>query len=120
MARTRGKESTETPISEPIGLREWGSAVCRDPLAVLVIHNYLYRRAQACLVEAHRRLTGPIRSAQEDPLPRAVVAMLPKLEPRLAVFLESICTMDSTAREALFLSPEGEMKAILEVLEPVG
>jgi hypothetical protein len=46
--------------------------------------------------------------------------MLPKLEPRRAVFLESICTMDSTAREALFLSPEGEMKAILEVLEPVG
>jgi len=96
------------------------SPVCRDPLAVLVIHNDLYRRAQACLVEAHRRLSGPIRSAQEDPLSRAVMAMGPQLEPRLAALLESLCTMDSSAREALFLKPEGEMMAVLDVLEPVG
>jgi DNA primase len=96
------------------------SPVCRDPLAVLVIHNELYRRAQACLVEAHRRLRGPIRSAQEDPLPRAVMAMQPQLEPRLAALLESLCIMDSHSREALFLKPEGEMTAVLDVLEPVG
>lgn len=96
------------------------SHVCRDPLAVLVIHNDLYRRAQACLVEAHRRLSGPIRSAQEDPLPRAVMAMGPQLEPRLAALLESLCTMDSHSREALFLKPEEEMTAILDVLEAVG
>ena len=95
------------------------SPACRDPLAVLVIHNDLYRRAQACLVEAHRRLRGPIRSAQEDPLPRAVIAMGPQLEPRLAALLESLCTMESAAREALFLKPEGEMMAVLDVLEPV-
>ncbi|MFN9244005.1 MAG: DNA primase [Cyanobacteriota bacterium] len=95
------------------------SPACRDPLAVLVIHNELYRRAQACLVEAHRRLTGPIRSAQEDPLPRAVMALGPRLEPRLAAFLESICTMNSHSRKALFLKPEGEMMSILDVLEPV-
>jgi DNA primase len=96
------------------------SPVCRDPLAVLVIHNDLYRRAQACLVEAHRRLSGPIRSAQEDPLPRAVMAMGPQLEPRLAALLESLCTMDSHSREELFLKPEGEMMAVLDVLESVG
>ena len=96
------------------------SPVCRDPLAVLVIQNDLYRRAQACLVEAHRRLSRPIRSAQEDPLPRAVMAMGPQLEPHLAALLHSLCTMDSSAREALFASPEGEMMAILDVLEPVG
>jgi hypothetical protein len=96
------------------------SPVCRDSLAVLVIHNELYRRAQACLVEAHRRLSGPIRSAQEDPLPRAVMAMGAQLEPRLAALLESLCTMDSHSREALFLKPEGEMVAVLDVLEPVG
>lgn len=95
------------------------SPVCRDPLAVLVIQNDLYRRAQACLVEAHRRLSGPIRSAQEDPLPRAVMAMGPQLEPRLAALLEGICTMDSSAREALFARPEGEMMVVLDVLEPV-
>jgi DNA primase len=96
------------------------SPVCRDPLAVLVIQHDLYRRAQACLVEAHRRLSGPIRSAQEDPLPRAVMAMGPQLEPRLAALLESLCTMDSHSREALFLKPEGEMMAVLDVLETVG
>lgn len=96
------------------------SPICRDPLAVLVITNDLHRRAQACLVEAHRRLRGPIRSAQEVPLPRAVVAMLPHLEPRLAAILEGLCTMDTGAREALFARPEGEMMAVLDVLEPVG
>jgi DNA primase len=94
--------------------------VCRDSLGVLVIHNELYRWAQACLVEAHRRLSRPIRSAQEDPLPRAVMAMGPQLEPRLAALLESLCTMDSHSREALFLKPEGEMMAVLDVLETVG
>ncbi|MFN9570643.1 MAG: DNA primase, partial [Cyanobacteriota bacterium] len=96
------------------------SPVCRDPLGVLVIHNELYRRAQACLIEAHRRLRGPIRSAQEDPLPRAVMAMGSQLEPRLAALLEGLCTMDSHSREALFLKPEEEMTAILDVLEAVG
>lgn len=87
---------------------------------MLVITTDLYRRAQACLVETHRRLNGPIRNAQEDPLPRAVVAMLPHLDPRLAALLDGLCTMDSAAREALFLKPEGEMMAVLDVLEPVG
>ncbi|MFN5464058.1 MAG: DNA primase [Cyanobacteriota bacterium] len=95
------------------------SPVCRDPLAVLVIQNELYRRAQACLVEAHRRLRGAIRSAQEDPLPRAVMAMGPQVEPRLAALLEGLCTLDSHSREALFQKPEGEMMAVLDVLEPV-
>jgi hypothetical protein len=48
-----------------------------------------------------------------------VIAMGPQLEPRLAALLESLCTMESAAREALFLKPEGEMMAVLDVLEPV-
>jgi DNA primase len=95
------------------------SPVCRDPLAVLVISNDLYRRAQQCLVEAHRRLNQPVRSAQDDPLPRAILAICPQLEPHLAALLEGLCTMDAAAREALYQAPEGEMMAILDVLEPV-
>jgi hypothetical protein len=95
------------------------SPVCRDPLAVLVVRNPLYRRAQACLVEAHRRLPRSIRTAQEDPLPKVVLALCPQLEPHLASLLEGLCTMEAAAREALFLAPEGEMMAILDVLEPV-
>lgn len=56
------------------------SPACRDPLAVLVIHNDLYRRAQQCMVQVHQRITGPIASAQEDPLPRSVLAICPQLE----------------------------------------
>ena len=92
------------------------SSVCRDPLAVLVISNDLYRRAQQVLVEAHRRLNQPVRSAQEDPLPRAILAICPQLEPHLAALLQRLCTMDAGAREALFQAPEGEMMAILDVL----
>jgi DNA primase len=51
------------------------SPVCRDPLAVLVVRNDLYRRAQQCLVQVHQRITGPINSAQQDPLPRSVLAI---------------------------------------------
>ena len=58
--------------------------VCRDPLAVLVVRNDLYRRAQQCLVQVHQRITGPIASAQDDPLPRSVLAICPQLEPNLS------------------------------------
>jgi DNA primase len=95
------------------------SPVCRDPLAVLVVSNPLYRQAQACLVEAHRRLPRSIRTAHEDPLPKAVFALCPKLEPHLASLLEGLCTMEAAAREALFLAPEGELIAILDVLEAI-
>ncbi len=95
------------------------SPVCRDPLAVLVITNDLYRRAQQCLVEAHRRLNQPVHSSQTDPLPKAILAICPQLDPHLAALLEGLCTMDAAAREALYQAPEGEMMAILDVLEPV-
>ncbi len=39
------------------------SPVSRDPLAVLVVRNDLYRRAQQCLVQVHERITSPIASA---------------------------------------------------------
>ena len=96
------------------------SPVCRDPLAVLVIRNDLYRRAQQCLVQLHQRLPGPISSAQDDPLPRAVLAMTDQLEPHLAQLLERLCSLDPGVRDTLFRAPEGEMMAILDVLEPVG
>jgi hypothetical protein len=62
---------------------------CRDPLAALVISTDLYRRARQCLAGAHRRLAG------------------------------GLCTMDVAAREALFQTQEGEMLAILDVLDPL-
>jgi hypothetical protein len=31
-------------------------------------------------VQVHQRITGPIASAQEDPLPRSVLAICPQLE----------------------------------------
>ncbi len=34
---------------------------------------------QACLVEAHRRVPRTVRSAQEDPLPKAVLAFCPHM-----------------------------------------
>jgi len=95
------------------------SPVCRDPLAVLVIRNDLYRRAQQCLVQVHQRISGPIFSAQDDPLPRSVLAICPQLEPHLAQLLERLCSLDLGVRDTLFRQPEGEMMAILDVLEPV-
>jgi DNA primase len=95
------------------------SPVCRDPLAVLVIRNDLYRRAQQCLVQVDQRITGPINSAQDDPLPRSVLAICPQLEPHLAQLLERLCSLDLGVRDTLFRQPEGEMMAILDVLEPV-
>ena len=95
------------------------SPVCRDPLAVLVIRNDLYRRAQQCLVQVHQRITGPIASAQEDPLPRSVLAICPQLEPHLGQLLERLCSLDLGVRDTIFRQPEGEIMAILDVLEPV-
>jgi len=95
------------------------SPVCRDPLAVLVVRHDLYRRAQQCLVQVHQRITGPIASAQDDPLPRSVLAICPQLEPHLGQLLERLCSLDPGVRDTLFRRPEGEMMAILDVLEPV-
>jgi hypothetical protein len=95
------------------------SPVCRDPLAVLVVSNVLYRRAQQCLVQVHQRISGPIASAQEDPLPRSVLAICPQLEPHLGQLLERLCSLDPGVRDTLFRQQEGEMMAILDVLEPV-
>jgi hypothetical protein len=95
------------------------SPVCRDPLAVLVITHPLYRQAQQCLAEAHRRLPRSIPTAQDDHLPRAILALCPQLEPHLASLLQGLCTLEAATREALFLAPEGEMMAILDVSEPV-
>ena len=95
------------------------SPVCRDPLAVLVVRHDLYRRAQQCLVQVHQRITGPIASAQDDPLPRSVLAICPQLEPHLAQLLERLCSLDLGVRDTLFRQPEGEMMAILDAVEPV-
>jgi DNA primase len=95
------------------------SPVCRDPLAVLVVRNDLYRRAQQCLVQVHQRITGPINSVQDDPLPRSVLAISPQLEPHLGQLLERLCSLDPGVRNTLFRQPEGEMMAILDTLEPV-
>ena len=95
------------------------SPVCRDPLAVLVVRHDLYRRAQQCLVQVHQRITGPMASAQEDPLPRSVLAICPQLEPHLGQLLERLCSLALGVRDTLFRQPEGEMMAILDVLEPV-
>ena len=95
------------------------SPVCRDPLAVLVVRNDLYRRSQQCLVQVHQRITGPIARAQDDPLPRSVLAICPQLEPHLAQLLERLCSLDPGVRDTLFRQPDGEMMAILDVLEPV-
>jgi DNA primase len=95
------------------------SPVCRDPLAVLVERNGLYRRAQQCLAQVHQRITGPIASAQDDPLPKSVLAICPQLEPHLGQLLERLCSLDPGVRDTLFRQPEGEMMAVLDVLEPV-
>jgi hypothetical protein len=95
------------------------SPVCRDPLALLVVRNDLYRRAQQCLVQGHQRICGPINSAQDDLMPRSVLAICPQLEPHLAQLLERLCRLDPGAWDTLFRQPEGEMMAILDVLEPV-
>ena len=95
------------------------SPVCRDPLAVLVVRKDLYRRAQQCLMQVHQRITGPIASAQDDPLPRSVLAICSQLEPHLGQLLERPCDHDPGVRDTLFRQPEGEMMAILDVLEPI-
>jgi hypothetical protein len=70
-------------------------------------------------VQVHQRITGPINSGKEDPLPRSVLAICPQLEPHLAQLLEKLCSLDLGVRDTLFRQPEGEMLAILDVLEPV-
>jgi hypothetical protein len=42
------------------------------------------------------------------------------LEPHLARLLEQLCGLDPDVRERLFQQSEGEMMAVLDVLEPVG
>jgi hypothetical protein len=64
-------------------------------------------------------MTGPIASALDDPLPRSVLAICPQLEPHLGQLLERICSIDPGVRDTLFRQPEGEMMAVLDVLEPV-
>jgi hypothetical protein len=86
---------------------------------VLVVRNDLYRRAQQCLVQVHQRISGPIFSAQDDALPRSVQAICPQLEPHLAQPLERLCSLDLGVKDTLFRQPEGEMMAVLDVLEPV-
>jgi len=70
-------------------------------------------------VQVHQRMTGPIASALDDPLPRSVLAICPQLEPHLGQLLERICSIDPGVRDTLFRQPEGEMMAVLDVLEPV-
>jgi hypothetical protein len=70
-------------------------------------------------VQDHQRITGPIARAQDDPLPRSVLAICPQLEPHLAQLLERLCSLDPGVRDTLFRQPDGEMMAILDVLEPV-
>ena len=92
----------------------------RIPAWYLLLVAPLYRRAQHCLTQVHQRLQGPIHSAKDDPLPKSVLALCPQLEPHLAHLLEQLCSLDPDVRERLFLQPEGEMMAVLDVLEPVG
>jgi hypothetical protein len=70
-------------------------------------------------VQVHQRITGPIASAQDDPLPRSLLAICPQLDPHLAQQLERLCSLDPGERDTLFRQPEGEMMAVLDVLEPV-
>ena len=52
-------------------------------------------------------------------MPRSVLAICPQLEPHLAQLLERLCSLDLGVRDTLFRQPEGEMMAVLDVLEPV-
>jgi hypothetical protein len=61
---------------------------------VLVVRSDLYRRAQQCLVQVHQRITGPISSTQEDPLPKSGLAICPQLDLHLAQLLERLCSLD--------------------------
>ena len=80
---------------------------------MLVVRNDLYRRAQQCLVQVYQGVTGPIATAQDDPLPRSVLVICPQLEPHLAQLLERLCSLDPGVRGTLVRQPEGEMMAIL-------
>lgn len=120
-------DSPREPVDETARRAEWRalrlflcSPVCRDPLACLVIHTPLYRRAQDCLVQVHTRTRQAISSATHGSFVRSVLSLCPRLDPELAHLLQQLCNLDPDLQDALLARPEDEMMAILDVLEPVG
>jgi hypothetical protein len=71
-------------------------------------------------VQVHSRTRQAIASSAHGSFLRAVLSLCPQLDPELAHLLQQLCSLDPDLQEALFARPEGEMMAILDVLEPVG
>ena len=94
------------------------SPTSRPLLAGLRFRTPLQRRAMEVLLEVQRRL--PQDDGQLDPMVRSVRALSERLEPELADLLQQLCCAGLEVQQMLEASLEGEVMAVLDVLEPVG
>jgi DNA primase len=92
----------------------------RQLLAGLRFHTPLHRRAMEVLLEVQRRLPQKAGEPEHDPLVRVVRGLCGCLEPELADLLQQLCRDGLDAQQMLRGSLEGEVMAVLDVLEPAG
>ena len=71
-------------------------------------------------MRVQRRLPSGLDKPQDDPLPQAVLALCPRLEPELAHLLEQLCHSGREVQQLLATDPGPELIVVLDVLEPVG
>jgi hypothetical protein len=71
------------------------------------------------LLEVQRRLPQAAGEPEHDPLVRVVRGLCGRLEPELADLLQQLCRDGLEAQQMLRGSLEGEVMAVLDVLEPV-
>lgn len=90
----------------------------RPLLAGLRLQTPLHRRAMEVLQEVQRRLPQEI-GEQQDSLARAVRGLSARLEPELGDLLQQLCRDGLEVQEILGANLEGEVMAVLDVLEPV-
>jgi hypothetical protein len=71
------------------------------------------------LLEVQRRLPQDAGEPEHDPLARVVKGLCGRLEPELGDLLQQLCRDGLEAQQMLEGNLEGEVMAVLDVLEPV-
>jgi DNA primase len=91
----------------------------RPLLAGLLLQTPLHRRAMEVLLEVQRRLPRDAGEPEHDPLARVVKGLCGRLEPELGGLLQQLCRDGLEVQQMLGGNLEGEVMAVLDVLEPV-
>lgn len=92
----------------------------RPLLGGLHVQTLLHRRAMEHLQEVWRRLPQQPVVPERDPLAEILLALSSRMEPELAELLRQLCRSAQQAQHSLGCNLAEEVKAVLDVLEPVG